>query len=343
MTQVNFKFYYLNADGQAASFLAKKGELNNTELILDGDPIPIAAIAEADVRNQILVLVVATEDAPITLAIKTSSANSLKSHLGILRSTVWTEQHKKALSEQGQAHRFRQVDCPVCHATLDLTDMATTPQVHCQFCDTLSTVADRARPDVKPESESGHRLCDECGMYSRPRKFTIFYFYFLFVFYGWSSQQTWRCPACMRGEAWKMLFGNMLFLIGLPVAIIQLFRAYGGADIGGKFKGLDAANIKARTGKIDDAIAAYRSIMQQNPVAAGVKYNLGLAFAQQERLDDASKMFEFSLKDCSNYAPAASMLAHCYDSLGKTDELAELKRIWASSDEDEEADVTASR
>jgi len=30
----------------------------------------------------------------------------------------------------------------------------------------------------------------------------------------------------MRGEAWKMFFGNLIFLLGVPVARIQLFRSY---------------------------------------------------------------------------------------------------------------------
>ncbi|MFC1757656.1 hypothetical protein ACFL2H_02675 [Planctomycetota bacterium] len=66
-----------------------------------------------------------------------------------------------------------------------------------------------------------------------------------------------------------------------------MFRAYGGADIGGQFKGLDAANIKARGGKIDSAIDAYRTILRRQPVAAGVKYNQGLDFHLDFHLDRA--------------------------------------------------------
>jgi hypothetical protein len=152
--------------------------------------------------------------------------------------------------------------------------MPPSPQVYCPFCHTLGTMDALAGP-IKAEAQ--YRLCDQCGMYSKPRKFTIFYFYFLLVLYGFYQKETWRCPACMRPEAWKMLFGNLLFVIGVPVALVQLFRSYGGTDIGRLFAGLDSANLKARQGNLAGAIEAYRRILTEHPVAAGIKYNIGLA------------------------------------------------------------------
>ena len=196
-----FKFYFLNDEGQPASVLAKKGHLTDEEIVLDESPIPVAAIIDVDVRGQLLVLSLATEGEPAGIVIKTSKANRLKSELGVLRSAVWADHHQQELTAQGEAHRFRKLTCPSCHATLDLTDMAVTPQVHCNFCHTISTMPDPRDADSPADPEKGYRLCDECGMYSLPRRFTIFYFYFLLVIYGWQSRQTWRCPGCMRGEA----------------------------------------------------------------------------------------------------------------------------------------------
>jgi tetratricopeptide (TPR) repeat protein len=137
----------------------------------------------------------------------------------------------------------------------------------------------------------------------------------------------------MRGEAWKMLFGNLLFLVGVPVAIVQLFRAYGGTDVGGKYPGLDSANVKARSGNFEQAIADYRKILDKQPVAAGVKYNIARAFLQREDFQGAAKMLEYALSDCANYGPAAHALAGCYERLGEQEKLAELKRQWGGTDE----------
>jgi hypothetical protein len=332
----DFKFHFLNDDGEQASFLAKKGHLSDEELVLDGDSFPIGAIIDTDVRGQFLVLSLATEGEPTVIVIKTAQADALKSDLGVLRSDVFAAQRQKELTEKGEGQRFRKLLCPNCRATLDLTDMPETPQVHCEFCHTISNVADPHDHDSAADPEDGYRLCDECGMYSLPRKFTIFYFYFLLVVYGWSSRETWRCPGCMRGEAWKMFFGNLIFVLGVPVALIQLFRAYGGADGGARIRGLDSANLKASNGDVEAAVLAYKEILGEHPVSAGVKYNIALAFLHQERIEEAVKILEFSLADCSNYLPAASLLAGCYEQLGRTEELAALNSRWGSPDEEDE-------
>ncbi|MGE3317439.1 MAG: tetratricopeptide repeat protein, partial [Planctomycetaceae bacterium] len=211
------------------------------------------------------------------------------------------------------------------------------------FCHTISTISEPGDEmlDPKSVSETGYRICDECGMYAKPRQFTIFYFYFLLVVYGWNQRTTWRCPGCMRGDAWKMLFGNALFVLGVPVALWQLFRSYGGTDIGGRFPGLDKANTLARKGDLDRAVAAYRTLLEKQPVAAGVKYNIGLALLQQQRVDQAARMFEFALADCANYGPAINVLAACYQQLGETEKLAELKkRLGVEEQEVDEAPAT---
>ena len=56
-----------------------------------------------------------------------------------------------------------------------------------------------------------------------------------------------------------MLFGNLLFVIGVPVAIVQLCRSYGGAIGIGPFAGLDTANINAQKGKVIPALNGYPS------------------------------------------------------------------------------------
>lgn len=341
MTPIRFKFHWVDENGTATGFLAKKGALDQETLTLDDVQIPAAVIMDVEIRGQYLIIAVMTEeDEASQLVIQTGKAKELKAELGRIRSSFWADAHRKHLEEKGLGHTFRRVICPACASVIDLTDMDDTPQVSCGFCNTISTL-ERGVPDdgeSSAVSERGYQLCDECGMYSKPRQFTIFYFYFLVVFYGWRYHTTWRCPGCMRGEAWKMLFGNLLFILGVPVALVQLFRSYGGTDIGGLFRGLDKANLLARKGDLEGAIRTYRTMLDHSPVSAGVKYNIGLALLQQQRQSDAARIFESALADCSNYEPAAAALASCYDTLGETEQLEELKRRWGADDNDEHVD-----
>ena len=171
-------------------------------------------------------------------------------------------------------------------------------------------------------------------MFSKPKRFTIFYFYFLLVVWGFSSRVTHRCPACMRGEAWKMLLGNMPFLLGVPVAIVQLFRCYGGKLTGSVTADLDAANLKARKGDMLAALQGYQKVLEQVPFAAGVKYNLALALLQQNEIQRAAETLELVLTDCANYAPAYSVLSGCYEHLGEEVKLKELRRVWGDDQQD---------
>jgi hypothetical protein len=330
MSDLRFKFHWIDANGQPTSVFAKKGAVGEQALVLENTEIPIAALVDVEARGEYVALSAMTGEAQAqSMVVKTSQASRLTAELGRLRSAVWAETHRQELQQQGLGHTFRRQTCPDCAATIDLTDMPVTPQISCDFCHTISTLPSATQQEgVTPGPDRGYRLCDECGMYSKPRQFTIFYFYFLLVVYGWNSRTTWRCPACMRGEAWKMLLGNLPFVLGVPVAGAQLFRAYGGTDVGGHYPGLDRANLRARRGDLEGAIKSYMKILQRRPVAAGVKYNIALALIQQDRIEDAARMLEYALADCANYRPAAAALIGCYEKLGEDEKLAELKRRW---------------
>jgi hypothetical protein len=339
MQELQFKFKFINAQGHEEGFFSKKGTFDGEMLRLDQAAFPVGAILHLDNRdNRVVMSIAQTSGIPVTImfSVTSGSVTALKAAIGKARSALWAKIRREELRAKGREHEFHAVECPHCEATVDLTGFRQSPQVSCEFCHTISD------PDTPQKDETHYRLCDECGMFSKPRRFTIFYFYFLLVVYGWSSRTTWRCPACMRGDAWKMLFGNLIFILGVPVALIQLIRAYGGADLKSMYRGLDSANIKARKGNLEGAIGEYRRILEQNPHAAGIKYNIGLAFTQQNQLDSAAITLESALNDCCNYRPAARLLVDCYSKLGQENKVADLNAEWgmdpAEVGEEETAD-----
>ena len=332
-----FKFRWVDDNGNETGFLKKSGWFNGETLQLDDMPIPVAALTDVQIYDQRMVIAGIDEDGDVAMSVVRLYGvppQQLKSVIDISRSANWAELAKEQLEKEGRGHAFRSEICPRCSATLILTDMPRTPQLYCHFCESLTTFESAGA--VIP-NEQDYKLCEECGMYSRPRKFTVFYFYFLVVVFGYHQRITWRCPACMRGDAWKMLFGNLLFVVGVPVAITQLVRCYGGGITGGPTAGLDAANLKARKGDVLGALDGYRVILENVPVCAGVKYNVGLALAQQGETGRAAESLRLAFDDCSNYVPAYRVLAACYEELGETERLAELNRIWEVEDSEPES------
>lgn len=326
-----FKFKPLNGQGSPTGFFSKKGIFDGETLLLDQIEVPAAHMVAVESRNKHVVIVEAEDiENPTShlFVLTRGSEDELKQILGVARSAAQAARRQEELQKEGRGHEYREVICPHCDATNDLTGFAESPQTECQFCDTVFGCDDPVAEEKK------YRLCDECARYSKPRHFTIFYFYFLLVVYGWSSRPTWRCPGCMRGEAWKMLAGNLIFVLGVPVAIVQLIRAYGGTDLSSMYKGLDSANVKARKGQLEAAVGDYRKILDQYPNSAGIKYNVGLAFVEQNRLDAAITTLEAALADCANYEPAANLLAHCYTETGDTEKLAELKNQWGAAEDE---------
>ena len=76
------------------------------------------------------------------------------------------------------------------------------------------------------------------------------------------------------------------------------------------------------------------------PHSAGLKYNLGLALLKQGDTARAAETFQLALDDCSNYAPAYHVLSRCYEQLGETARLAELKAMWDDGSDEPQAEAT---
>jgi hypothetical protein len=322
---LRFKFKELNEKGQETGLFSKKGEITDDQIVLDGNAIPLLAIAKTARRANRLILVVATKDQPITVAIAITSGKSqdLKQAIDGICSSGWARMHREEMEKNGKGALFRSEPCPYCRATVDLSGFEETPQMYCPFCETVVT-----RGPGAPRDEKSYRLCDKCGYYSQPKGFTVFYFIFLLVAYHFQYRTDTRCNACMRSEAWKMFFGNLIFVLGFPFALVQLLRAYfGGSTLSASFSGLDAANRAAQAGRREKARALYDAILARLPQAAGVRLNRSLMCLGAEPARAAVEAHA-ALKDCSNYAPAADAAIQALAAMGKREEAEGFQKAW---------------
>lgn len=337
---IDFKFRLLDDNGNETGFFrSKRGSFDGEILRLEEAKIAADSMYNVTVRDKFMSVTYMTDQGEIeglAFSVYKTDIKELKQSIDISRSDKIAQREQQRLIEAGQADGFRTEICPHCQATISLNNLPQTPQTFCDFCETLFTVDGHLdQNSLDRDDEKTHRLCDDCGMYAHPRRFSIFYFYFLLVVYGWSYRKTYRCPGCMRGDAWKMFFVNMFGVLGLPVAVMQLVRSYfPGGSKGGKLKGLDNANVLANKGKIEKALDSYESLMDSLPLNAGLKYNIGSGLATKGDFAHAEPMYQMSLEDCANYWPSLQGLLACYQMQEKTDELNQLRLRYGVQAED---------
>jgi hypothetical protein len=268
------------------------------------------------------------ELATLTIAITSlASWGSQPTRAGELRRAInfrcsrqQARKRKKALERAGQRTLFSAAECPYCESVVDLSGFARTPQMYCPFCEVVVT-----RTEAVPPGEHGYRLCDTCGYYGRQRPFTDVFVVFLVVAAMHQHQTTVMCHACMRPAAWKMLWKNLIFLLGVPIALSQLVRAYTAPVVLCRaYPGLDAANYAAHTGNFAKADDLYRRILDRAGPAAGVHYNRAVLLAGAGQWEECLEEIEAAWADCANYRPAFQLACTALQNLGRDAEAAAL-------------------
>jgi len=324
---IAFKYKDIDANGREIGFLSKKGALTSDKLSFGANAIPCLAILSVKrLKNRLMVVVNASDggNRPVVFAVTSGNTGKLHAALIVLISHGQAGIHKQALEAAGRGMEFRVQTCPHCGAAIDLSSLARTEQMYCRFCDTVVTLGPEAPPDEKL-----YHFCGQCNLYGQPKLFTIIYVYFLVVVYGYQYQTVHMCNSCMRPRAWKMLGINLLFVIGTPMAVVQLIRAYfGGSTFSTHFAGLDKSNSLLKGNRFEQAIHEYEAIEQRMMKCAGVRYNYAVALLKAGRSAEAVKKLEQTLADCSNFAPSFHLLCQQYEKLGRVNERKALRAIW---------------
>lgn len=219
------------------------------------------------------------------------------------------DQRLEQAAEQGLGTRCRDSVCPHCSARIfSLDTYPWSPQVYCKWCDSLCTMTDKSLPSLDKLNENEYRTCPRCQMYSRPREFTIGYFWFIIFHAGVTHRTVQCCNDCMKPETWKMVFGNLPGLLGMPLAITQWLRVRRDSIKAGPFQGLDEANRLLKRGKVEHALDKYWKIVERHPVSAGVLYNVAKGLLAQDDRQHALETLELALEYCPNYPPVVVLL-----------------------------------
>lgn len=344
---LKFKFRNRGVDGQLEGFfVASKGEVNDEGIVFRKERIAAARLLGADSRGDYVVLRFQTRGAVTDRVFRVFKEGPV-AVVGAINRLVAMNVIAKRIADsasRGLAKPLAIRPCPCCATPLDLTDFAVSPVTYCPWCRTLfESEALHGAPE--PKIWRGMGLCDRCGLYATPRQFTVFYFWFVVVAYGFSYRKSCMCHTCMRGEAWKMLAANLIFILGVPTALTQLIRAYFmGSAFNAEFKGLDTANGLTQKNYPDKARAAveiYREIEARARCSPGVLYNHALALKIACQYKASADKLEQCLRECSNYFPAFVQLIEVYRLTKEPEKAEALVSAWSPQEQEFARDAHA--
>ena len=327
---LRFRFHYLDDRGNETGLMSKAGHFDGETLWLDRAMLPVQHIVKTQRRHDRLILHL-DKEAPaggfaehLAFDVTSGPIDALHASLNEIASATRARGRRRRLEADGSGDAFRSTECPHCRATIDLTGFDETPQVYCDYCDTVY-----AADGSGPAEERDYSLCDQTRLYARSLGFMELFVPWFDGKKPWRARRVHACQAAFKNTAYKMLLFNLPLMVGVPTALLQLVRVYKGAGRSGPaFRGLARANFRALGGRTAQATAGYRRVAERLGTAAGVKYNEGLALGQAEYFAEAAVAFNEALDDCANYRPAAELLGLALQRLGDTDALAELHRRW---------------
>lgn len=320
---LHFRFQDVDDLGREAGMRSRPGHFDGQTLWLDAAMLPIEQIRKTQRRHDRLIVHL-EPDSPaglmvgsLAFSVRAGAIDALHSSLNEIVSARRAAERRRSMRDRGDSTIFCSTECPHCRSTLDLTGFDETPQIYCDFCDTVY-VADGSGPD----DEVAFSLCDRSRLYARSRVFVE-------SFVPWRRRRVHACNAAFAPTALRMLLCSLPLVVGVPIAVHQLGRVMlGGETRSRAFRGLRRANADALSGRTDRAIAGYRTLAETLGPAAGVRYNEGLAAAKAEYFAEAVLAFEAALEDCANYRPAAELLALSLQRLGDHAGLADLAARW---------------
>ncbi len=311
----------------------QKGELTEQGLQMGDEFVPAEqivlatyqAIAHDSIPARTMMIHVLSEESgkPLAMPLQISGnpgpARRLAERICVVSSAARAAARRAGMAEQGREGAFRSAICPSCGVTIDLTEAARSQEVWCPYCDMAFDPADGA------DNKQLH-VCPRCGLYSELREYTWLFVLILVVAYYVSSQRRLECLRCMRRSAWQMVGANFLFVFGLPFALVQLFRAYlsGGSTV----RELDGANHLAGKGHDEEAGRRYEDLAGILIPSAPVRYNHAISICRADRLEQAIVKLKEALAVCSNFKPAHVLLCRCYETTGRTQELAAQTEQW---------------
>ena len=192
----NFK-WVVRPGSDSPRRMRERGQVNELELLLANANILRNLIVDASLDENLLSITIEDpESGPLMAGIEIhdGKATQVFRELNIQLSQRLAQQEIEELREKNDDSPVTQVVCPKCRATINLIG-EYSPQCYCRHCQTLFTGENESDSELVAV-ECDYGICERCQMYSRPRNFTVFFFYFVVYFGGVHHKNIRCCPAC---------------------------------------------------------------------------------------------------------------------------------------------------
>ncbi len=324
MTKDTLTFKYRFRKGKRTTpFRAAVAEITPDSFTLGGEELPYASIIDTTTRDKNLIIQLANgtglgektssgQASPgvIVLAIAKGTALDIEKTIDRHSSRARAKAHQRQLELAGKAEEYRAKVCPHCQATVDLSGLDSTRNIYCRYCESVFTGHDQI-----VTNGDDHRHCDECNMFDRVRGFTEFYFYFLLIIYGFSSNRRFLCDDCALKMTRKMFFINFIFVLGLFPTIYNRIKIASGKKE--ELKKLAQANNLAKKGKFTEASEIYEQISGTFENHPGILQNQAIAAAITTEEAQMGTYLMRALKSCSNYGPTMNTMRQIQQAANK--------------------------
>ena len=307
----NFKAKYV-VNGKAVGFGQVKARWEADGIHFGKDFLPFDSILDTSSRDKRIVLVLDPAFQPTgkmakrlmdgpAIAIETSGMSARQLEMAIDRhcSAREAKARQSQLRADGQEHLIREETCPVCNSTVDLSGLDRTEYTYCRFCESLFT---------RNQSTDGtdFKTCDQCGMFDHIQPYTEAYFYFLLIVFGFSYKQVYLCHSCAHKLFLKMLGLNLIFVLGIPSAVwVKIKSMMNRKD---DFEGLDKANALSQSGKSQEAMHHYQTVLSKHPSHPAVLMNKALGQLNGGDQSGAAASLQESIRACNHYLPVMRLL-----------------------------------
>lgn len=203
---------------------------------------------------------------------------------------------------------FRLEHCPFCQSCIVVTSFDATPQVYCDYCDSLF------HPGKTQQVESDRMgICGQCGMFSSPTPVAQPEIRDPWLFFWQRTKHEYRtrllCRACLLPKG-----RNKCMLVATIPCAYHFYKQLAKVkDLPPQYGALNLANRHAQKGKTEESLVLYRQMLEQTPTSgAGLCFNMAVIRKRKGDWAGAAADCQAALSHSSNFSPAANLLLAIY-------------------------------
>lgn len=306
-----FRYKFVDHEGNETGFRYKKGYVDRKEVALDYMTIPHTSIQETVVIGDRLIMAINYDsslhkdlfdkmyDRKLALTIKNAKPVDVKREIDIVVSRLHIKRRKQELQHQGEPNLFRATKCPRCNCAIDLSNFERTPYTYCPYCEVIFATKSKRLVD----DSLTHSICPECKTYGEVRGHLDFFFYFVIIAYGYRYETKYMCPTCASKMANRLFFINLLFVLGLFPTLYTKIRSLwmmGGSE-------LNRVRNLSLSGQYAKAAPIYKQLYETQRAHPAILMNQAIGHLYGNDTEQGIKLLERSLKACANYLPTRAI------------------------------------